>query len=800
MKHALRSLSRSPGFTAVALLTLALGIGASTSMFSLVNTLLFSTAPYPEPDRLVRVFRTSPQSQTWPHSLPNLADLSAASESVASLTAFQWWTFSHAEPGQPAERLTGVIASANLFATLNIQPTLGRGFSPDEQQPGRDRVVVLSHAFWQRLGGDPAILGRTLRIDAEPVTVIGVMPESAAYPLFWGDVALWRPLPLNNDWRQDRAIHWLNAIARLAPGIDRPQAQAEFSGLAAQLARDHPASNGGTDLRLVPFARSNTSATESHLSWLALGLSLFVLLIACANLANLQLARTGARAREFAVRAALGASRRRLIRPLIAESLLLAVIGGGLGVLLASWINDTLARFLARASTPLALPIDPAVLAFALLASLVTGLLFGLAPAWIASRADVNDALKQQTRGSTIGRPQRNFRQVLIVAEVALALVLLSGAGFFIRGLQRFMQRDPGWQTSGLIAGTITLPDHRYATPELRRTFHRELERRLAELPGVEQFSLSSTLPLAADGVSSITKVYVEGRPFPEPARAPLANYTVVSSSFFATLQISLVRGRLFPADLRLDAPPAIVINETMARQLWPGEDPIGRRVTTTDRADTWEEVIGVVRDVGFAAYAGTADTPMHFYRPFIREPWAHLTFAVRAAAPESLAEPLRRLVLALDSDLAVTDLRTIQQAIDARQNHFYVINRVLGGFAVLGLILAALGLYGVIAGFVVQRLPEFGVRLALGATPRNVLQLVLRKGLILAATGTLLGLAGSFVLVRTLHTLLPEFPGPDFATSLLNVAALFTVAALACWLPARRATRVDPATALRAE
>ena len=800
MRHALRSLAKSPGFTAVALLTLALGIGVNTAMFSLVNTLLFGAAPYPEPASLVRVFRTSPQSQTWPHSLPDLTDLAARSESLASLAPFQWWAFSYAEPGQPAERIGGVIASANVFATLGVQPILGRSFTAEEQQPGRDRVAVISHAFWQRLGGDASILGRTLRIDAEPVTVIGVLPESAAYPLFWGDVALWRPLPLNDDWRQDRATHWLNAIARLRPGIAREQADTELSGLATQLARQFPASNAGSSLRLEPLTRSATNTTERNLSWFALGLSGFVLLIACANLANLQLARTAARAREFAVRAALGASRRRLIQPLLAESLILSLAGGGLGLLLAVWINDTLARLLSASSGSLSLAVDFRVLAFALLASLFTGLLFGLVPAWTAARADVNGALKQQARGSTGDRSQRHFRHALIVGEVALALVLLSGAGFFIRGLQRFMQRDPGWQPAGLITGTVTLPDNRYTTPEQRRAFHRELELRLSSLPGVENSAIASGLPIAADGVSSTAKVYVEGRATTEAYRTPVAGYTVVSPSFFGTLQIPLASGRLFPADLRPDSPPGVIINEFMARQLWPGEDPIGKRIGTSDRTTTWEEVIGIVRDVGYAAYAGAPDSPMHFYRPHVREPWGYLTFIVRASAPQSLAEPLRRLVSGLDPDLAVTDLRTVREAVDQRQNSFYVINRVLGGFAVLGLALSAIGLYGVIAGFVVQRLPEFGIRLALGATPHSVLHLILGKGLRLTLLGAALGVAASFALVHTLHTLLPDFPGHDAATLVFNVVLLLVVAALASWLPARRATRVDPMTALRSE
>lgn len=802
LRLAFRSLSKSPGFTAIALLTLAVGIGLNTAMFSLVNTLLFGSAPYPNPSQLVRVFRTSAQSQTLPLSLPDITDLQQQSQTLASLTAFQWWAYSYSEPGQPAEHMLGIVASANLFTTLGVQPMLGRGFTPEEQQPGRDRVVVLSHAFWQRrFGGDPQVVGRSLRVDYENVLVVGVMPASADYPVLWGTIDLWRPLPLLNDWRQERSTRWLNAMARIKPGIAPSQAQAELSGLSAQLAQQYPAANAGAGHRLIPLVQSITSATERNLSWFALGLSGFVLLIACANLANLQLARTAERGREFAIRAALGASRARLGQQLVVESLLLSVVGGVLGLILALWINDGIGRLLTIGGGRLVIPLDYAVLGFALLASLGTGVLFGTVPAWIASRADVNAALKQQSRGSTGDRSQQKFRSALIIGEVALALVLLSGASFFIRGLQRYMDRNLGWQTSGLLSGTITLPANRYDTPEQRRTFYRELERRLPDLVGVERAAIGSALPIAADRVANnTTNVFVEGRPIPPAGQAPLASFTVASPGYFATLQIPLVAGRLFAADLRPDAPRRIVVNEAMARQLWPGENPIGKRISGTADRPQWEEVIGVVRDVGFAAYAGTSEPPMQFYRPLVNEPWGYMTVVLRGTAPEALAEPLRRVVAALDPDLAVTELRTVRQAIDDRQNTFYLINRLLGIFAFLGLCLSAIGLYGVIARLVVQRLPEFGIRMALGATPGRVLHLVLGQGLRLAVIGMVVGLAGGAALVQVLSSLLPGFPGQDTVGMVVDVLLLLFVAVCACWLPARRATRVNPIDALRAE
>jgi predicted permease len=800
LRHALRSLLKSPGFTAVALAILALGIGVNTVMFGLVDTLLFKNAPYPEPTQLVRIFRTSDQSQSWPHALPDIRDERTFNHTLSSLTAFQWWSYSLAEPGQPAERLNGVTASADLFSTLRVQPALGRAFTVEEQQPGRDQVAVISHEFWrEHFGGDRQIVGRTLRIDSEEVVIIGVMPEKFSYPMFWGKVDLWRPLRLSNDWRQERETHWLNAIARLKPGVSLAQAQTELNGIAAQLALHYPKTNAGSGVRLEPLHRAASDATEQHLSWLALGLAGFVLLIACANLANLQLARAALGARSLAIRAALGASRAHLMKQMLTESMLLSAGGGMLGLLLAVWGNDLLATRLTFGNgAHLAISIDYPVLGFALAASLVTGAIFGTIPAWIASRADVGDALKQQARGSTGDRSQHRVRSALVVAEVALALVLLSGAGFFIRGLQRFAARGVGWQTSGLLTGTLTLPANRYATPEQRRIFQRKLQEKLAAMPGIESAAFGSSLPVSNFNNSS--GVLVEGRPRPPAGKEPLAYFTQVGPGYLSTLQIPLVAGRAFPTDLRPNSPRVVVVNETMARLLWPGENPLGRRIRDTTEGSDWEEVIGVVRDVDFAANFGAPDTRMQAYRPMVFQPWGYLSIVVRAPAPETFAEPLRQLVASIDPDQPVADIRTVDQWIDRSQHNFRVIDTVLGGFALLGLALCAIGLYGVIAGVVAQRIPEFGIRLALGASPKNVFALVFSNGLRLVALGLALGIVGSAALQRLLSAAVPGLPGGDFITFALDIALLLAIAAFACWFPARRATKVDPIIALRAE
>ncbi len=806
MRHALRSLAKSPGFTAIALLTLALGLGVNTAMFGFIKAFLLNPAPYPQADRLVRVFRTAPQSKTWPHSEPDLRDLRAGSRSFASLAAFQWWTFSIAAPGQPAERLRGVLASPEFFATLGLQPSLGRAFTAEETQPGRDQVVVLTDSCWRaRFNADPAVIGRTLRIDGANLTVIGVMPAAFAYPLFWGKLEALRPLVISADWQHERGTHWLGAIGRLAPGVTLAQAQAEVDTLAAGLARDHADTNAGTGLSLVPLHESAMIDTGRNVTWMTFGLAGFVLLIACANLANLQLARSAARAREFAIRAALGASRTTLMRQLLTESLVLAGAGGTIGLLVAVWLNDLLGRSLDLGGSGggTSIPLDWTVLGFAFLASLAAGLATGLVPAWLAARADVNTALKAQSRGATGDRSRHRFRHAVIAAGIAFALVLLTGATFFIRGLQRFAARDPGWQTSGLLTGTITLPNNvpgdRYYPVETRRHFHARLLERLATLPGVEHASLSSALPLWA--YNSSRNLAIEGRADPPVGQEPLADHVYVTSDFFATLGLQLVEGRLFPADLRADSPRVAVINESMARQFWPNASALGRRFGNPDPKEReWVEVIGVVRDAGFVSNFSVPDTRLQVYRPLVQEPWGYLQIALRARNPEALAEPLRRAVADLDPDLPVADLRTVREAIDQAQHNFYIANQLLGGFAALGLILAAVGLYGVISNLVVQRTSEFGVRLALGASPAQIRRLVLDQGLRLAGVGAALGLLGSFALTRVLAAALPGLPGQDALTLATNLALLFAIALLACWLPARRATRVDPITALRAE
>jgi len=801
LRHVLRRLAQSPGFTLISLLTLALGIGVNSSAFSVVNNLLFHS-PYPAEQRLVRIFRTSPQSQQWPHSVANFIDHRDQNTVFERVAAANWSNSNLAEPGQPAERLRGLRVTADFFRILGVQPELGRWFGAEEDRPGNSAVIVLSYQAWQqRFGGDPAIIGRKIRLNAEPITVIGVMPAAFNFPQLWGRVEGWWPMAFSDEARQNRGDNYLQEIARLKPGVTLGQAQAELDTLATRLARDYPENNAQNGLRVIPLAGSGMDGFGARLTWLVMGLAGFVLLIACANLANLQFARHASHARERAIRSALGASRWRLIRVILTESLVLSIVGGALGLLVALWCNDALGqRFTFGGFTGIALPLDDRALVFTFVASLVAGLVFGVLPAWLSSRTNVNEALKQGARGTTASHAQHRLRQALIIAEVALALVLLAGAGFFLRGLDRILERDPGWRADGLLTGRINLRGAGYQTDDQRRGFQTLLTEKLASLPGVEHAAIGSALPTF--GYSSSSNFVVEGQPEPAAGAAPLVTFASVTPDYFATLGLRLLAGRDFTPDDLPGKTSVVVINETMARTFWPGQDPIGKRIgQPTPFMNNPQVVIGVVSDAGAPGNLGHLDSALQLYSPLAQNPGTSLHVVLRTRqAPESIAADLRNAVAELDPDQPVADIGTISAELDNQMRSVRLAGETLAGFAVLGLLLAAIGVYGVISSFVVQRTNEIGIRLALGATLRDVLALVLGQGLRLALFGASLGLAGAFGIARLLQAIMPGLPPADFATTLVVTAALLAVAGFACWIPARRATQVDPIEALRAE
>ena len=803
LRQAARSLAKSPGYTAIALLTLALGIGVNSAMFTLVDALLFRPAPFPEPEQLVQVVARPASGGTRPYSYVELGEIRDRRPSFAGLTALCHTAFGLAEPGQPAERLGAATVSADFFATFRIAPLLGRAFAPEEFQPGRTNVVLLSHRFWQqRYAGARDVVGHTLRLDGTVVTIIGVMPPVFDYRPLWNGAALWRPLDFTRDQIEWRDYRTFELVGRLAPGVAPARIDAELAPVVAAQAQQYPESYAGLRCTAVPLHRALLDTLSQRISWMLLGLSGFVLLIACANLANLQLARATARLRELAIRAALGASRFHLIRQQLVESVLLSCAGGLLGVALAFGLNRIVDRSLVVGGTTgsLQLGLDPRILALTFLVALGTGILFGLVPAWFASRTDVNAALKSQARGSSAGRGHHRVRQSLIVAEVALALVLLGGAALLQRGFARLLERRPGWDTDRILAAGLPIPETRreYATDPQRAVLFRTLEERLQRIPGIESAAIATALPIFS--YNGDRQILVEGQS-PGAAHLPAAFHVMVCSGYFRTLGIPLVAGRLFEPVVDPQGPRVIVINESLARALWPDGGAVGRRIGSMDSGQPyWAEVIGVVRDVDGAANTRAPATPYQIYKPLAHEPWSYVSLVLRSPAPAGLAEQLRRALAEVDPDLAAFGASTVRQTVDAEQHNLVLAARALSAFAFVGLALAAIGLYGVIANLVAQRTGEFGIRLALGARPASVLGLVLRHGLFLTAVGAVLGLAGAIALGRVLAALLPRMVGLDAIALLAVTATLFLATLAACWVPARRATKVDPLTALRAE
>ncbi len=800
LRFAFRQLAKSPGFTAVAALTLALGIGLNTSMFSLMNLLLLQPLPYPDKDRLVRVFRTTPQSQNSDHTAPDYLDLARETGAFADLAAFRLWGFTLKLADRPAVNLNALRVSASFFRVLGLQPELGRVFTADEDRPG-NHVIILSHATWQaQFGGDPAVVGRTVRVDGEPTTIVGVMPAAFSSVFLWGPGDAFRPFALTDAEKLDHNDAVLQIYARYRSNLSLEQVNLRLASLAELLARTRPREYSRDGLRAVTLQSTASSPATRGISWLLVGLAGFVLLIACANLANLQLARAIARAHEFAIRAALGASRARLLRPLLCESLLLTFAGGLLGVLVATWSNDWISsRLSANGVVTFTLALDWRVLSFALGLSAVTGLVFGLVPAWVMSHVRVQETLKSGARGHTGDRTQHRFRHGLIVAQFALALVLLAGAGVFIRGFDRLLARDSGWDRSSMLQGVLNLPQAKYPDPAQTYAFYTRLQERLAALPGVENVTIGWTLPVFQFLTSR--NYLVEGRDPPPAGHEPLAYVNGVTPSFLATLKITLLAGRNFTAADTPTARPVVIINESLARALFPNEDPVGHRLGSLDPGNRgWAEIVGVVPDLRFAVGFLPAATRFQVLRPLAQETWNYVTVAIRARAADTLAEPMRQTIAAMDPTLAVQQLNTMEELIKLATGGLNMIDTILVAFALLGLFLAALGLYGVIAHLVVQRTPEIGVRLALGAQSGDVVWLILRSGLWLTLLGTALGLLGAVGLSRLIAAIIPELPVQDPIAIVAVTLLLLAVALLACWLPARRATKVDPMVALRAE
>ena len=802
LRYGVRMLRKSPGFTVVAILTLGLGIGANTAIFSVVNAVLISPLPYRAPDRLVQVWehnrpRNEPRYSVAPANFFDWQEQNQAFEQMSAVegASFNLTGFNLTGDWEP-ERLQAARVSASLLPLLGVEPIAGRTFTAEEEQRGHHQVVLVSHGLWQRrFGSDPELVGQMLTLNDQSFTVVGILPPD--FNFLPREFELLTPLSFDAREAAWRGSHPLRVIARLKEGVTIARAQAEMDQIASRLEQQYPEFNAGKGVTLVPLQEQLVGETRRALLIL-LGAVTFVLLIACANVANLQLARAVTRQKEMALRTALGAGRGRLIRQLLTESVLLAVAGGSAGLLLAFWGIQALKTILAQNAL---LPrgeevgVDGGALAFTFAISLVTGLAFGLAPALTAANKDLNNVLKEGGRG-TGGARDRRFRQSLVVVEVALALVLLVGAGLMIQSLWRLQRVDPGFQPENVLAVELSLPSSRYQERRQIADFHRRLFERIGGLPGVRSVGGAAYLPFS--GTSNAWVFRIEGRPPQPPGQGLMAGWRPVTPDYFKTMGIPLIWGRDFTERDGEETPGVAIINEAAVRAFWPGEDPLGQRFTQARRTYS---IVGIVKDVRHFRLDGEPAPEIYFPYPQLSMPWRSMTVVVRSeSTPERLAEAVRGAVLELDKDLPIYNVRKLEGLIDNSVSRPRFQLLLLGTFAALALAMASLGLYGVMSYAVTQRTQEIGIRLALGAQPRDVLRSEVWRGLTLALSGVGVGLLAAFALTRVMASLLYGVSATDPLTFAAIAVLLIAVALMACYLPARRAAKVDPLVALRYE
>ena len=808
VQYAARVLLKSPGFTAVAVLAVALGVGANTAIFSVVNAVLLKPLNYAEPDQLVLINHNYPKIDLKASvSAPGYAYYRDNAKSFDSVAAFTSWNVNLTGEGEP-ERLQGLSVTTNLLQTLGAQTADGRVFTAEEGTPGNNKVVVLSDGFWRRRFGGVPVVGKAITLNGEPYTIVGVMPPTFQFGREWNAQTpdVWSPMaftPQQLDASTGLTSEYLGVMARLKDGVGVAQAQAEMDAISADLRRQYmpgaDASNWG--LLLTRYDEFVVGQIRTPLLFL-LGVVALVLLIACANVANLMLARAAVRQKEIAVRTALGASRWRVVRQLLTESVLLSVAGGGVGLLLAMWGVDLLLKLndnkIPRATE---IGLDRNVLLFTLGVSVLTGIIFGLAPAFQTSNVNLHDTLKEGGRSSRSGI-RRGLRDVLVVVEITLAVIVLVGAGLLIRSFARLQQVNPGFEPRGVLAMQVSLPQSKYKEGTLRAAFDRQMLEGVRALPGVKSAATITTLPMS--GWNQSGSFQIEGRQLAPGESSPHGDRWMPSDDYFQTMGIPLVKGRYFDARDTADSPPVVIVSEALARKYWPGEDPVGKRITFNRIPNTqdplWREIVGVVGHVRNEGLEG--ESRGQYYVPYTQRPNnTDLFLVVRTDAdPASLAPSVRGAVAAVDRDLPVYRVTTMEKLVSESlmQRRFAMF--LFGVFAVLALALAVVGLYGVMSYAVAQRTHEIGLRMALGAQTRDVLRMVVGQGMVLVAIGLGLGLGGALLLTRLMKSLLFGVSAADPLTYAGIALLLAAVAFLASYLPARRATKVDPMVALRYE
>jgi putative ABC transport system permease protein len=800
LRYGARMLTKNPGFTIVAVITLAAGIAANTTIFSIVDALVLRPLNFPNQERLVMVWERGDKGEGFYYgsvAAGNFNDWREQNGAFEQFAGIVGRSFNLTGAQQP-EKFAGYAVSAGFFDALGVKPALGRTFLPGEDEPGRDQVVVLKHSLWERrFGADPNIVGRTLTLNSKTFTVIGVMPPDFNFPFNRGEI--WSPLAFDDKAKQERHDHNMRAMGLLKPGVGIAQANADLDAISRRAQRLFPETNAGRTAGVFDLTEDFTRESKDYMPPLV-GAVAFVLLIACANVANMQFSRAFGRRKEIAVRLALGASRRRLVRQLLTESMLLALAGGVIGLLLSFWAVDLL-----KDATPedfgRLIPgynrfgVNRAVLLFTLATSMLTGVLFGIMPALQASKPDLNESLKEGAKGAASADSRQRLRGAMVVAEIALSLILLVGAGLMIRSLVGMLRNDMGFNPHGVLSFQISLPDEKYSEAQ-RRGFYDQLLKRIETLPGVVGAGAVSIVPMSDQSAGRFFEIV--GQPPFEKGKGPGGDYRIVTPGYFNVIGMSLRRGRDFTAGDNEQAQAVAIVNETFARRFLPNQEAIGRRVIPSG-TDNPLEIIGVVSDIKDQNLDSVPFPAL--YVPYAQAPQNGMGIALRAAAePTALAGAARDEVMKLDPDLPVSNLKTLEQMIHEITTPKRLVTALMSVFAAIALLLAAVGLYAVMAYAASQRNHEIGVRMALGARSRDILRLITWQGLKLTLVGLALGMVGAFALTRVMEPLLYGVTPTDPLTFVMISLALAGAALLACWIPARRATKVDPMIALRCE
>ena len=790
-------LVKAPAFTALVVLILGLGIGVNTAIFSIVYAVALKPLPFAEPSRLVAIHGGRSTNSDVALAYPDFVDFRDQATGIEQMGGYTSGGVTLTGNGDP-DALDASFVTPDFFQVLGVKPLTGRLFQPSDNVKGAAPVAILSEAVWRRrFAADPGVIGRGITIDRTGFTIVGVMAQDFEFPYQADRVEIWLPTiadPFVASLMDGRGASFLYAIGRLKPGVTVGQAESELAAIAVRLAQQYPTSNAGRTIAAVPLHDDIVNDYRRGLV-LLLGAVGVVLLIACANVANLLLARGAARHKEIAIRVALGAGRPRLIRQLLIEALAFSIAAGLVGIILSLWGVAALV-----AATPLDIPrlqsarVDTTVLAFATFVSMATGIIFGVAPALQLSRPDHGEALNEAGRGSSGSRAARTGR-ALVVAEIALSLVLLTGAGLLVRSFLQLQRVEPGFVPQRAVTMQLLLPGSRYPGEADQIRFFRQVHDRMTASPGVQSAAVSTTLPMSGSNLGA--GFTVDDHPVANPADRPTAAGFAISPDYFATMGIQLVRGRVFTARDDENGPPVAIINETMARRFWPNEDPVGRRLTSY--AGVSREIVGIVRDVKNRDLAENAGPQL--YTPYVQRPWPFLAVVARTTGdPVGLAATLRQAVASVDPDLAAADVRTIDDYLAQSVATPRFNATLIAGFAVLAVFLAGCGLYGVMSYAVVQRSREIGIRMALGAQPGDVRGMVVSQALKMGLAGLIVGLAGAFAAARLLDNLLFGIGSSDPATFATMCGLLLGVVLVAAYVPARRATRVDPMVALRAE